>query len=70
MRVHTTVRGLYSMYLLVLPTCKFTTRVAPFRLGGLYPFLIAGSVHAKRKSVFASIAFAIAPRCASSGKPT
>nr|WP_294889930.1 hypothetical protein [uncultured Limnobacter sp.] len=39
-------------------------------LAGFYPFLIAGSVHAKRKSVFASIASAIAPRCASSGQPT
>jgi len=39
MRVHTTVRGLYSMYLLVLPTCKFTTRVAPSRLGGLLSLL-------------------------------
>ncbi len=39
MRVHTTVRGLYSTHVLVLPKCKFTTRVAPSRLGGLLSLL-------------------------------
>ncbi|WP_291751508.1 MULTISPECIES: hypothetical protein [unclassified Limnobacter] len=39
-------------------------------LAGFYPFLIAGSVHAKRKSVFASLPGGSAPRCASSGQPT
>jgi hypothetical protein len=39
-------------------------------LAGFHPFLKAGSVRAKRKSVFASIAGAIAPRCVSSGQPT
>jgi len=39
MRVYSTVRGLYSTHVLVLPTCKFTARIPPSRLGGLSSLL-------------------------------